>query len=199
VLDSKESFMSRTFPRKSSDGARARRCQVAGLAVLLLLVSSLRGDVTGAILGTVSDPTGASVTRAKVSLHSESTGLSRETVTDGLGNYEFLAVPVGEDYALTVEAAGFRGSTRIGVTLLVNQRLRADFQLQVGEMKETVNVQAEAVQVESSSTQLGDVIQDRKMTALPLNGRSYLDLLGLQAGVVPYTASISGGQPYIPV
>jgi hypothetical protein len=65
-------------------------------------------------------------------------------------------------------------------------------------MKETVTVQGEPVQVESNSTQLGDVIEDRKMTALPLNGRSYLDLLGLQAGVVPISNTL-GNQPQIPV
>ena len=164
-------------------------------AAIGLLTSPVRADVTGAILGTVTDPSGASVAGAAITVHSANTGLSRETVTDSLGNYELVAVPVGDDYSVTVEAAGFRGASRTGVTLLVNQRLRADFQLQVGEMKETVNVEAEAVQVESSNTQLGDVIENHKMTALPLNGRSYLDLLGLQAGVVPYTASVAGGQP----
>src|SRR5262249_6705431 len=69
--------------------------------------------------------------------------------------------------------------------LLVNQRYRADFQLAVGEITQSVDVLANAAQVESTSTQLGDVIEDKKMTSLPLNGRSYIDLLGLQVGVVP--------------
>jgi hypothetical protein len=180
-------------------GEGARFILLTCSAAIGLLTSPVRADVTGAILGTVSDPSGASVAGATISVRSANTGLSRETATDSLGNYELLAVPVGDDYSVSVEAAGFRSASRTGVTLLVNQRLRADFQLQVGEMKETVNVEAEAVQVESSNTQLGDVIEDHKMTALPLNGRSYLDLLGLQAGVVPYTASVAGGQPYIPV
>jgi hypothetical protein len=75
---------------------------------------------------------------------------------------------------------------------LVNQVFRADFALPVGPTTQNVEVSAALVQVETASTQLGDVIEDKKMTALPLNGRSYLDLLGLQAGVVPIT---SGAAP----
>ena len=82
----------------------------------------------------------------------------------------------------------FKKSTQANIKLLVNQRYRADFQLVVGEITQSVEVSANAAQVESTSTQLGDVIEDRKMTSLPLNGRSYIDLLGLQAGVVPISS-----------
>jgi hypothetical protein len=118
-------------------------------------------------------------------------GLHREAVTDSIGFYQFLAVPVGENYVVEVEVQGFRKSTQTGIKLLVNQKYKADFQLQVGEITQTVEVLSNAVQVESSSNQLGDVIEDRKMTSLPLNGRSYIDLLGLQAGVVPIGSSQS--------
>ena len=72
-----------------------------------------------------------------------------------------------------------------GIKLEVNQKYRADFKLAVGAVTETVEVTGSITQVDTSSTQLGDVIGEKKMTSLPLNGRSYLDLLGLQAGVVP--------------
>ncbi len=158
------------------------------LASFLWIAQPLRADVTGTILGTVTDPSGAAVPNAAVTLRNPDTGLNRKVSTDASGSYEFLVVPVGENYTLDVEAAGFRKSTQSGIKLLVNQKYRADFQLLVGAVTQTVNVSAEAAQVETTSTQLGDVIEDKKMTNLPLNGRSYLDLLGLQAGVVPITS-----------
>ena len=77
--------------------------------------------------------------------------------------------------------------------LKVNDELRVDIALRVGNIKEEMSVSADAVQVETESTQLGDVIDSKKMLALPLNGRSYLDLLGLQAGVAPASAGTIGG------
>ena len=78
----------------------------------------------------------------------------------------------------------------------MNDQLRIDITLEVGSVQQEVKVEANAVQVETESTQLGDVIESKKMLALPLNGRSYLDLLGLQAGVVPFTSgSIQRDRP----
>ncbi len=161
------------------------------LAGMLLSASRVRADVTGAILGTVADPTGAVVPGAKITLRNAHTGLARETVTDIRGAYEFLAVPVGEDYAVEVELKGFEKAQEPGIKLLVNQNYRADFRLAVGTVTQTINVLADLAPVETTSTQLGDVIEDKKMTDLPLNGRSYLDLMGLQAGVA--TISSQGG------
>ena len=84
---------------------------------------------------------------------------------------------------------GFQKANHTDVKILVNQNYRADFHLLLGVLKQTVSAQAEAAQVETKSTQLGDVIESQKMTGLPLNGRSYIDLLGLQAGVVPITST----------
>jgi hypothetical protein len=145
----------------------------------------LMADITGKIIGTAVDPTGAVVPGAKVTLRNPSTGLLRTTQTDATGSYEFLLVPVGENYTVEVEAGGFRKALQEGITLLVNQVYRTDFHLQIGSTTQSVQVSAEAAQVETTSTQLGDVIQSRKMETLPLNGRSYIDLMGLQAGVVP--------------
>ena len=79
---------------------------------------------------------------------------------------------------------GFKPLNQSDIKLLVNQTYRADFRLDVGSVSQTVNVQGQPVQVETTSNQIGNVIEDTKITALPLNGRSYIDLLGLQAGVV---------------
>jgi hypothetical protein len=158
------------------------------LASLMLVAPALHADVTGAVLGSVTDPSGAAVPGAKVTLHNPDTGFNRAATTDTTGSYEFLAVPVGDKYVVEVEAPGFQKSSQSNLKLLVNQKFRADFQLVVGAVTQTIDVSAQAAQVETTSTQLGDVIEDKKMTTLPLNGRSYIDLLGLQAGVVPLSS-----------
>ena len=154
-------------------------------ALLLLGVQLLRAEVTAGVLGTVVDPSGAAVSGATVVLRNPDTGLQRRAKTNESGDYEFLAVPVGEKYSVQAEAKGFEKSVQNGIKLVVNQKYRADFKLVVGAVTETVEVTGATAQVDTSSTQLGDVIEDKKMTTLPLNGRSYIDLLGLQAGVVP--------------
>ena len=160
-------------------------------AALLFVGQPLLADVTGAIQGRVIDPSGAAVPNATVTLRNPDTGLNRTATTDVTGSFEFLAVPVGENYVVEVEVSGFRKSEQSGIKLLVNQRYRADFRLVVGALTQTVEVSAVSAQVETTSTQMGDVIEDRKMTGLPLNGRSYIDLLGLQAGVVPISSGAS--------
>src|SRR6266478_4955172 len=99
---------------------------------LLLVPQPLLADVTGTILGTVTDQSGASMPNVKVTLSNPNTGLQRSTTTDATGAYEFLAVPAGENYVVAAEASGFRKSTQQGLKLLVNQRYRADFKLIVG-------------------------------------------------------------------
>ena len=170
---------------------RLLRSLIFTLVLLTGFEEILRADITGTIIGVVKDPTDATVADATVVLSNPSTGLTRSVKTDSTGFYEFLSVPVGESYSLEVEAAGFQKTVVSKLRLLVNQRFRADVQLAVGAVSQEVNVTASEAQVETVSTQLGDVIQDRKMTALPLNGRSYIDLMGLQTGVVPITSSVA--------
>jgi hypothetical protein len=158
---------------------------LACLATLLILGSSLHAEVTGSIFGAMLDPSGAAVPNATVTLKHATTGLSRRVQTDASGNYEFLSVPVGENYSLQAETPGFQTSVQTGITLLVNQKYRADFKLVVGAVSQTVEVSSSTTQVDTTSTQLGDVIESKKMTGIPLNGRSYIDLMGLQAGVIP--------------
>src|SRR5207247_10938747 len=85
-----------------------------------------RADVTGTILGNVTDPSGAAVPGATVTLSHPDTGLTRQTATDSIGFYQFLAVPVGENYIVEVELKGFQKSTQSGIKLLVNQKYRDD-------------------------------------------------------------------------
>src|SRR5437868_8419320 len=163
------------------------------LVVALVVPQVVNADVTSSVTGLVTDPSGATLSNATVVLKSGDTGLERRVQTNGAGNYEFLAVPVGENYSIRVEAVGFRASVQTGIKLEVNQKYRADFHLAVGAVNETVEVSGAGTQVDTSSTQMGDVIGEKEMTSLPLNGRSYLDLLGLQAGVVPVASEAAIG------
>jgi hypothetical protein len=160
-------------------------------AALILGGQLLYGEVTAGVLGTVVDPSGATVPNAAVTLKHPDTGLVRRVQTDSSGSYEFLSVPVGEKYSVQAEAPGFQTSIQADIKLLVNQKYRADFKLVVGAVNQTVEVSSSTTQVDTSSTQLGDVIEDKKVTSLPLNGRSYIDLLGLQAGVIPVSSDAS--------
>jgi hypothetical protein len=104
-------------------------------------------------------------------------------------------LPAGH-YKVTATSTGFRQYSATDITLEVNDQYRLDITLDVGTVSEAVNVSANAVRVDTENTQLGDVIDSKKMLALPLNGRSYIDLLGLQAGVAPATAeSIQQDRP----
>ena len=135
----------------------------------------------------VRDSSGAVVGGAKIVATNVQTNFKQETVSGGDGAFRILALPAGT-YTLTATAAGFRTFTETGVEVKVNDQLHYDVTLNVGSVSEQVEIVANAVQVQTESTQLGDVIDSKKMLALPLNGRSFIDLLGLQAGVAPGTA-----------
>jgi Carboxypeptidase regulatory-like domain len=159
---------------------------------MLLLPSMLLADVTGSVLGVVRDPSRAVIKGARVKITNTQTNLSQETISADDGSYRFLALPAGT-YTLNVTVSGFQQFNATDIVLKVNDELRVDISLRVGNIREEMSVAANAVQIETESTQLGDVIDSKKMLALPLNGRSYLDLLGLQAGVAPTTANTIGG------
>src|SRR5262249_10981249 len=106
------------------------------IAVAFLLPQLLKADVTSSVAGTVTDSSGATITNATILLKNGSTGLERRVQTNESGVYEFLAVPVGENYSIRVEATGFRAAMQTGIKLEVNQKYRADFHLAVGAVNE---------------------------------------------------------------
>jgi len=162
------------------------------IVTMLLAPNVLFADVTGSILGVVRDPAGAVVKGARVTITNTETNLSQSTTSADDGSYRFLALPVGT-YKLNASMTGFQQYNATDIVLKVNDELRIDIALKVGSINEQVSIAASAVQVETESTQLGDVIDSKKMLSLPLNGRSYLDLLGLQAGVAPDGSQTIGG------
>ena len=162
------------------------------IVALFLSPGVLLADVTGSINGVVRDPSQAAVKGVRIRITNTQTNLSLATATADDGSYRFLALPVGT-YNLSAAITGFQQYNSTGIVLQVNDQLRIDITLKVGSINEQITIAADAAQVETESTQLGDVIDSKKMLALPLNGRSYLDLLGLQAGVAPASAGTIGG------
>ena len=127
---------------------------------------------------------------AGVTVRETSTGLSHQTHTDTRGHYSFPVLPVGH-YELDVQATGFSSYQRTNVVLDTNAALTLDASLQVGGVAQTVSVIDNTLHVETTSTQMGQVITGRQMTAVPLDGRSFTDLLSLQPGVAPQTSITS--------
>src|SRR5271170_4965882 len=161
--------------------------------MLLVFVSNPAfADVTGSLTGVVRDSSQAVVVGAKVTITNSQTNLSHSTTSAADGSYHFLALAAGT-YKISATAPGFRPYATNEITVQVNDQLKLDITLKVGTVAEEVDVTANVVHVETENTQLGDVIDSQKMLNLPLNGRSYLDLLGLQAGVAPTTAGTIGG------
>src|SRR5580658_8034131 len=144
----------------------------------------------GSLLGTVTDPAGAAIPGARVSATETSTALKQTITADERGFYSFQSLPVGR-YDVQVDAAGFKPIRRTGVVINVDSKVVVDASLAIGERTDTVTVSESATHVETVDTQLGQVITGKQMTAVPLNGRSFTDLLALQAGVVPVTSITS--------
>src|ERR1700676_5115926 len=155
------------------------RC-VIGLSVGTLV----HAQTTGSVRGTVKDATGAVVPHATVILINSATRAQRDTATDDQGVYAFTVLPVGQ-YDLEITFPGFLPYRRTGLSIDVNSAVQIDAILQIAGQTETVTVSAAAVHVETSQTALGETITSQHVAAVPLNGRSYTDLLGIQAGVTP--------------
>ena len=142
--------------------------------------------ITGSISGTVSDSTGAVMSGVTVTVTSLSTNVQSTTVTDAKGFYSFPALNV-DRYNVAVDQAGFKKFRESGVRIDANSAITIDIKLEVGQVTNTITVASNALQVETQSTQMGDVIEGSTITSVPLNGRSYIDLLALQPGVSPYS------------
>jgi hypothetical protein len=160
------------------------------LCLCLFACARARAATGGSISGTVTDQTGAVIAGAGAALVNLDLATGYKTTTNAQGFYSFPTLPVGR-YELTIEAAGFKTQKKTGLVVDTDAAVRVDAVLEVGERSETVTVSATLaetqVQVETVATHLGEVVSNTQMTALPLNGRSYTDLLPIQPGVIPIT------------
>ncbi len=153
------------------------------LAVVLGSSAVLRAQVnSGSVAGYVVDPSGAAVSGVQITLRNLRTGLDTTRATGAEGQYAFEALPTGP-YELAAEKAGFKTLTRTGIDLHIDQQLRVDLQLELGEVTETVTVTAVAPPLQTESAGTGEVITANQIRDLPLLGRNALDLLYLIPGV----------------
>ncbi len=157
---------------------------LAALSLVLGTASTLRAQTaTGQITGTVTDTSGAVMAKVKVTVTNQATGLTRESTTNDLGAYTVPLLPVGE-YMVTAEQAGFKLAVNSGIQLNVDQVQRIDLELSAGNLTETVEVTADATVIDSATASIGQVISEKQVTELPLNGRNFIQLLFLGAGAV---------------
>ena len=161
------------------------------VTALLLLSAALVWAVSGGSLsGTIKDQTGGVVPGAKLTIVNNALRTEFRATTDTQGNYVFPNLAVGQ-YTLAIDAEGFRPQKKTNLTVDADSAVRLDAALQLADQSNEVTVTADASEVqtnvETSSTQLGEVVSGAQIAEQPLNGRSYTDLLAIQPGVTPVT------------
>jgi hypothetical protein len=170
---------------------RLRRFRaVLCMAACLLIASTLSASVEGNVSGTISDPAGRVVPGATVTAINTATNMERSMTTGSDGIYSFQELQVGT-YEIRVDAKNFKVYRSVGVVLNANSALLLDITLSVGGRSDTVTVDESSTHIDIADTQTGEVIRDTEMAAVPLNGRSFTDLLSLQPGVAPATSITS--------
>src|SRR5262245_17004616 len=170
--------------------------RIALFTTVLVVLLGMAGrswaqTATGQITGTVKDASGAVMAGAKVKISNDKTGFTRETTTNDTGDYVFPLLPVGV-YSISAEQQGFKVAKQSDITLLVNQTMRVNLELAVGEVTQTIDVQATAAAIDSETAGIGQSVTQRQVVDLPLNGRNFLSLLFLGNGAVETTGEQGG-------
>jgi hypothetical protein len=182
---------------------RARTCLsfpffIPWLTGVLLIASAFAtiplalAQSSSSLSGIVTDPSGAALAGATVDVNDVNTGAERSAVTSPNGEYQVLSLPVG-DYAITAHHKGFADQVRTGIHLAVGQEATANLQLPVAGVRQQVTVNADAAAVSLTTTDISGLVGEQQVKDLPLNGRSYDELLTLDPGVVNFTAEKTGG------
>ena len=157
----------------------------AAIAVLVLVFSpvTVAQVITGTIIGTVSDETGAVLPGVEITVQNQNTGISRTVVSNDAGSYRAQSLAVGP-YEVQAELAGFQTVIRTGIRLTVGQQAVVNLELRVGEISEQVIVTGEASLVETTQSTVAALVDEKTIRDLPLNGRNFIQLALLQSGVV---------------
>lgn len=154
----------------------------AFLAILLVLAPGAWGQDNATINGTVVDATGALVPNASVSLTNPATGQVRQVTSNSAGVFRFANVGIGT-YTLSTSVAGFQKYTKTGIVVNVAQALEEDIALTVGSQQQTVTVEADALQVQSETSEVSTLISGQQVSELSTNGRNVTSLAALGLGV----------------
>ena len=173
---------------------RASLCLLFISLLFAVLINAQTG--TSRITGTVYDSNGQVVAGANVTATNEATGVSYTQATTSDGVFGFTSLPAGA-YTISVEQTGFKKTVRTGNVLEVNTPLNVDITLEVGQLTETVTVQATAETVQTNTATVGNVVDQKSIETLPLNGRNPLTLVLLEPGVVQRSAGGAGSGVHI--
>jgi Carboxypeptidase regulatory-like domain len=157
-----------------------------------LAASPLSAQGDSSVWGTVTDVSSAGIPGAAVVIINVETGTDRRLVTDDAGRFNAPALPVGH-YEIFASKSGFRADRRSSINLVVGQREEVDLQLQVGDIHQTVEVSAVSTVVQITTEDVSGLVGERQVKDLPLNGRSYDQLLTLNPGIINYTSQRAGG------
>ena len=162
-----------------------RRLQfcLAVFALLALTCSAFAQVQNGQFTGTVTDPSGAAVPNAKITVSNQATGLSVSATTNQSGSYTANQLPVGT-YKLTAEASGFKTTSDTNVVLNAGTIAHVDFKMQLGQAKEVVEVTGAVAEVNTEDSKLASTVSSTQISNLPLNGRNVFDLMQMSAGAV---------------
>ena len=160
-----------------------RRIVLCLAIVVMSSVTAIGQLTTGSIAGTVTDQSGAAIPGATVTLKNADTGIVRTTLTNETGKYEALSLPAGT-YEISASLAGFQTAVRTGIVLALGQNPVVNFALQVGALSESVTVEGQTVDVETTTATVSNLVDEKKVTDLPLNGRDLTQLSFLQPGVI---------------
>src|SRR5262245_41338217 len=162
----------------------SRRVLAIGIAIAVCVAAPVFGQaVSGTILGTVTDVTGAVRPSAKVTVVNEGTGLTRTMTADASGEFVFPSLPTGR-YTVMAEVTGFKTLALSSIELGVDQRARVDLKLETGAISETMTVVGESPLLQTSSSELGTTVTNQQIEALPLNGRNFVSLTRTVPGVL---------------
>ncbi len=162
------------------------------LVIVLACAPRVSAQVSAAISGTVTDPTGAAIPSSAVTAINIETGAERTTVTDAAGFYRVLALPVGQ-YEVRVTKSNFKEVIHSGIHLVVGQQAEVNFALQVGDVSQQITVTEETSPVTTTTADISGLVTEQQIKDLPLNGRSYDELMTLNPGVVNFTWEKTGG------
>ena len=165
-----------------------KKLSVWCVCILTLALPSYAQNSTGSVVGTVTDSSGALLANANVFVTNNATGEKRTTTTSGSGEYQVLTLQPGQ-YTVEIEGKGFKQYIRNPVEVQVEQATRINAQMSLGAVTEQVTVSSIAPIMQSESASLGQVVEGRAVTEMPLNGRNVLALVGLVPGVVPQGSS----------
>src|ERR1700728_1278130 len=170
--------------------ARAKKCKrwfalvVTSIGFFVLLCAQVWAATGGSVSGTVKDASGGAIPKVGVIIRNLATGVQQNATTNDEGFYAFPTLDVGS-YEIAIVFPGFKPYKRTGLVIDVGTKLEVDVPLELGEQSQQVTVSDTGLHVETESSQMGEVLASTQIEGVPLNGRAFTDLLGLQPGVVP--------------